>query len=46
MANSFICAYELNGDGSGTPVEESSLQSGAARAAPLWEHLSARSAVA
>jgi zinc transporter len=46
MANSFICAYELNGDGSGTPVEESSLQSGAARAAPLWVHLSARSAEA
>ena len=44
MSDTFICAYTLNGDGSGTALDEAGLTSGSAADNPLWVHLSARSA--
>ena len=44
MSDTFICAYTLNGDGSGTALDEAGLTSGSAADKPLWVHLSARSA--
>jgi zinc transporter len=44
MFDTFICAYTLNGDGSGTALDEAGLTSGSATDKPLWVHLSARSA--
>ena len=46
MSNAFICAYSLNGDGSGTPLAEHAVASNTAPAMPVWVHLSARSASA
>jgi len=43
MAGTFICAYRLNGDGSGTAIDEGTLQSVSPPSAPIWVHLSARS---
>ena len=43
MAGTFICAYRLNGDGSGTAVDEGMLQSVSPPSGPIWVHLSARS---
>ena len=43
MAGTFICAYRLNGDGSGTAIDEGMLQSVNPPSAPIWVHLSARS---
>jgi len=43
MAGTFICAYRLNGDGSGTAIDEGMLQSVSPPSAPIWVHLSARS---
>ena len=44
MSDTFICAYTLNGDGSGTALDEAGLTSGSAADKPLWVHPSARSA--
>ena len=46
MSDAFICAYSLNGDGSGTPLGEPGVASNTASAMPVWVHLSARSASA
>ena len=46
MSDTFICAYTLNGDGSGTALDEAGLASRAGADKPLWVHLSARSAEA
>ena len=46
MAGSFICAYRLNGDGSGAAFDESTLSSVSPPSAPIWIHLSARSEAA
>ncbi len=43
MAGTFICAYRLNGDGSGTALDEGTLPSFGPSSAPIWVHLSARS---
>ena len=43
MTGSFICAYRLNGDGSGTALDGGALQSASPPPAPVWVHLSARS---
>ena len=43
MAGTFISAYRLNGDGSGTAIDEGTLQSVSPPSAPIWVHLSARS---
>ena len=44
MSDAFICAYSLNGDGSGTPLDAPGVASGTATEIPVWVHLSARSA--
>ena len=44
MSDAFICAYTLNGDGSGTVLDEAGLASRTAADKPIWVHLSARSA--
>ncbi|NDH42103.1 MAG: zinc transporter ZntB, partial [Gammaproteobacteria bacterium] len=46
MSDTFICAYALNGDGSGTGLTEEALRSAGAEGKPAWVHLSARSASA
>lgn len=46
MSDTFICAYALNGDGSGTRLTEETLRSAGAEGKPAWVHLSARSASA
>ena len=46
MSDAFICAYYLNGDGSGTPLGEHAVASNTASEMPVWVHLSARSASA
>ena len=46
MSDTFICAYTLNGDGSGTRLTEEALRSAGAEGKPVWVHLSARSASA
>ena len=46
MSDAFICAYSLNGDGSGTPLDEPGVASGTATEVPVWVHLGARSASA
>ena len=46
MSDTFICAYTLNGDGSGTALDEAGLTSSSATDKPLWVHLSAQSAEA
>ena len=46
MSDTFICAYTLNGDGSGTALDEAGLASRAGADKPLWVHLSARPAEA
>jgi len=46
MSDTFICAYALNGDGSGTPVTEDWLGSAGPDSKPFWAHLSARSEAA
>ena len=46
MSDTFICAYTLNGDGSGTALDEAGLASRAGADKPIWVHLSARSAEA
>lgn len=46
MSDTFICAYSLNGDGSGTPLDEHLVKSRAASETPLWLHISARSSSA
>jgi zinc transporter len=43
MSDTFICAYALNGDGSGTRLTEAALGSAGADGKPIWVHLSARS---
>ena len=43
MTGRFICAYRLNGDGSGTALDGGALQSASPPPAPVWVHLSARS---
>lgn len=42
MSDTFICAYSLNGDGSGTPLDEHSVKSSTAAETSVWVHLSAR----
>ena len=46
MSDTFICAYTLNGDGSGTALDEAGMASRAEADTPVWVHLSARSAQA
>ena len=46
MSDTFICAYALNGDGSGSALDEAGLASRSATDKPVWVHLSARSAEA
>lgn len=46
MSDTFICAYTLNGDGSGTALDEAGMASRAEANTPVWVHLSARSAQA
>ena len=46
MSETFICAYTLNGDGSGTALDQAGLTSRAGADKPIWVHLSARSAEA
>ena len=46
MSDAFICAYSLNGDGSGTPLGEPGVASDTTSEMPFWVHLSARSASA
>jgi len=46
MADTFICAYELSGDGHGTPIDESALSAQQPRDVPVWVHLSARASAA
>ena len=46
MADTFICAYELSGDGHGTPIDESALRSQHPQDVPVWIHLSARASAA
>lgn len=46
MSDTFICAYALNGDGSGTGLTEEALRSAGVEGKPAWVHLSARSASA
>ena len=43
MSDTFICAYTLNGDGSGIALDEAGLASRTSADKPLWVHLSARS---
>ena len=46
MSDTFLCAYTLNGDGSGTPIDEARLKALGEGAPPIWVHLSARSSAA
>lgn len=46
MADTFICAYELSGDGHGTPIDKSALRSQHPQDVPVWIHLSARASAA
>ena len=46
MADTFICAYELSGDGHGTPIDERALSAQHPQDVPVWIHLSARASAA
>ena len=46
MSDTFLCSYTLNGDGSGTPIDEARLKALGEGAPPVWVHLSARSSAA
>ena len=46
MPDTFICAYELSGDGHGAPIDESALSAQQPRDVPVWVDLSARSTAA
>lgn len=46
MSDAFLCGYTLNGDGSGTPVEEDGLRRLGAETPPVWIHLSAHAPAA
>jgi len=46
MSDTFICAYSLNGDGSGAAVSREALWSTEDDSKPIWIHLSARSDLA
>jgi len=46
MADTFICAYELSGDGHGTSIDERALSAQHPQDVPVWIHLSARASAA